>query len=347
MLRCLLRYVRSTMVSILAGSEQHPFHVHENRLLDESPNIADRFTRADDSHIKELKLPDTPIEAVEVLVDYLYHDNFASSATWEPTTTLDPFIHAWMLADQLDMEDAKNAIMDRLRFTVDKANTYEVEGSADTTLVRKAVVTMQSMSPQPKRGCPLYKFLVHRLVRNLVRKPGEFDTSIPAYQEKSFNEILHKGGDIVVDIVEECFKAKFSTVFNSQPDPAWLKGCHYHDHTPGRVSRVCSDVSDSTPANNAAERPLLKAESSSAAQPTFFGSGRASSSIFGVSQAITQTTNTSATIPTAPGFFSAPSAPSAFGGPSKTQAPSDRPFAGFSSNFSTASPFNSENGSKT
>lgn len=115
------------MITVLLGPDKHRFYVHENLLVEESSIVAGMVIRPTEGSVKELRLLDMPHEAVEVLVDYLYHSDFASNATWEPTTTLTSFIHAWMLANKLEMEDAKNAVMDRLRFTVDMANTHEIE----------------------------------------------------------------------------------------------------------------------------------------------------------------------------------------------------------------------------
>lgn len=232
--------------------------------------------------LKELKLPDEPIAAFEVLVDYFYHADFASDAMWEPTTTLDSFVHAWILADRLGMEDAKNSVMDRLRFTVDMANTHELEGMSDAKLVRDAVAVLQSTEAKPRRQSPLYIFLISRLARDLS-KVALFGSSpvANALREPSFQSTLRHGGDIVVDLFSECFSAKSITKIGPQPDPASLKGCHFHEHTPGRASRMCTTASipHSTTVTTAVREPKLEPSvSTTYTGPTLFSSQPSTSS---------------------------------------------------------------------
>lgn len=254
------RFTGSQTIAVLVGQEQKVFYIHEDALLREASSLASRYVKTVEGSITQIKLylPFAKPIAFEILVDYLYQENFSSKSSLHPSTaTINPFISAWHLAGRLDMEDAKNAIMRRIRnviYSLDVMYTFS-GGFSGAQLVRGALAKLQDIKPD--RNHQVRNFLVDRLAFDMFNKSTSLFTGEPAKLNSAIGEIFEKGGPIATDVLTRYFLIKSSPDTMIASDPARLLGCHSHDRCPGYTSRMClcPNFSDGLFGSKAERRP--------------------------------------------------------------------------------------------
>jgi len=175
---------------------------------------------AESKHVELLH--DRP-EAFGLILNYLYGSGVRAASPTSPAT-LDNLIHAWMLADRLLMESGQNAMMDVIQAVVMKA-------SHDKKMVLQGLRTLQLMETKPARTSCLYRFLVDRYAWDMQNIQAHLTPRPEPRLISEAETFFECGGGIVVDVFNAF--TLYTDKSSATSDPAFGRGCTYHEHKNG------------------------------------------------------------------------------------------------------------------
>lgn len=173
---------------------------------------------------KQVELLHDRPEAFGLILNYLYDSTFRTKAPSTPPATLDNLIHAWMLADRLLMESGQNAMMDVIQAVVMKA-------SNDKKMVLQGLRTLQLMETRPARTSCLYRFLVDRYAWDMQNMQAHLTPRPKARLISEAETFFECGGGIAVDVFNAF--TLYMDKSSATSDPAFGRGCTYHEHKNG------------------------------------------------------------------------------------------------------------------
>ena len=221
-------------MTVIVSPEVKIYHVHEHILQSESRNF-DAIRSQDDFGRPVLRFPDARVDAFESILEYLYENDFSTSVPSTKPESLDDLVHAWLLADKLQMEGGKNAIMDLIQTTVKEA----IKGNwNDKDLVRSSVRTIQNEGRAHSKSSKLHQFFVDRFARDLFYVAGIMATANPCKMSEEVEILFGQGGDIMIDVMTRYFFLRSQACTNTY-DPAYDQSCKYHEHRDGEAGLRC------------------------------------------------------------------------------------------------------------
>ncbi|KAL8766414.1 MAG: hypothetical protein Q9209_006790 [Squamulea sp. 1 TL-2023] len=120
------RSLFKTILTITVGEEKRPFLVHREVLCSVSPFFAAALNPSYDfreSRSSTLHLPSARPVDFEYLVQWIYTRTLTHEEVAAPHPAYFRLIRLWILADELQVEGCKNAIVDFIAKTADESNS--------------------------------------------------------------------------------------------------------------------------------------------------------------------------------------------------------------------------------
>lgn len=191
---------------MLLREEQEPFHIHEDLILGDMGALTSHYLKSTEGNATQIKvyLPFAKAKSFRILVDYLYQgDFFTKTMLYPQATTITPYINAWTLSNLLDMEDAKNAIMNWIRNVISSSRTAHsfYAGHSSGDLSRTALASIQNTGAKYDRHCQVRNLLVNRSAFDMVNSSTTVTAGEPPKLIATIQALYDKGGQYATDFL--------------------------------------------------------------------------------------------------------------------------------------------------
>lgn len=290
-------YTTSEIIVVVVGLSIPPkkLYIHKDLLINASNSISSMLKKSeqDSKEILTMCLPKAEYHVFVALVDYLYQGYvtlYADSSPRKGPSNAKDLLHAWILASDLGMENAQNAIMDCLRASgmVSRSNGQEISSTIGTdshAAIRELVDSIQCGSILLQRGTPPYNFLVDRIAHDLLTSTGSYSGSEANTIHAQLESINQLGGHVFTDVLARVLLIKPKDTLAKILNPAKASGCAYHLHSTDRsrvrCRRMLSQSAWKPPLNTSVSHPEIPHTQSLFSSAPVAGDGHFGDGLFG------------------------------------------------------------------